>query len=106
MPTRFFAVAALLLFACGAAAQPPPNTAWPRSAKGADGTAITVYQPQLESWADNQLSARAAVAVTRPGEKDARYGVIELAARTDIDKAADVATLSALRVTKTTFPGA
>src|SRR6185295_1265746 len=55
---------------------------------------------------DNHLSARAAVAVTRPGEKDPRYGVIELTARTDIDKAADVATLSALRVTKTAVPGA
>ena len=106
MPTRFFAASALLLFAFGAAAQPAPSTAWPRSAKGADGTAITVYQPQIENWADNHLSARAAVAVTRPGEKDPRYGVIELTARTDIDKAADVATLSALRVTKTTFPGA
>ena len=106
MPTRFFAAAALLLFAFGAAAQQPPNTAWPRSAKGADGTVIIVYQPQIENWADNRLSARAAVAVTRPGEKDPRYGVIELTARTDIDKAADVATLSALRVTKTTFPGA
>src|SRR6185436_8981685 len=52
------------------------------------------------------LSARAAVAVAKPGEKDPRYGVIELTARTSIDKAADIAMLSALRVTKTTFPGA
>ena len=106
MPTKFFAASALLLFALGAAAQPAPNTAWPRVAKGADGTSIAVYQPQIERWADNNSPARAAVAVTRPGEKDPHYGVIELTARTDIDKAADIATLSALRVTKTSFPGA
>ncbi|HXU43563.1 MAG TPA: carbohydrate-binding family V/XII [Burkholderiales bacterium] len=106
MPTRFLAASALLLLALGAAAQTAPDTVWPRTAKGADGTVITVYQPQIERWADNVLSARAAVAVAKPGEKDPRYGVIELTARTSIDKAADIAMLSALRVTKTTFPGA
>lgn len=101
---RLLAASVFFLLAFGTAAQDAPT--WPRQAKGADGTAITVYQPQIERWADNTLSARAAVAVSRPGEKDPRYGVIELTARTDIDKAADVARLSALRVTKTTFPGA
>ncbi|HET7365798.1 MAG TPA: carbohydrate-binding family V/XII [Burkholderiales bacterium] len=106
---RLLAAAAALAAACLAAAQAPapaPDVAWPRQAKGADGTVVMVYQPQIESWAENQLTARAAVAVTRPGEQEPRYGVIELAARTDIDKAADVATLSALRITKSSFPGA
>src|SRR6185436_5444361 len=106
MPTRFLAASALLLLAFGAAAQPAPDTVWPRMARAADGTVITVYQPQIERWADNVLSARAAVAVAKPGEKDPRYGVIDLTARTEIDRAADIATLSALRVTKTSFPGA
>jgi len=44
--------------------------------------------------------------VTRPGEKEPRYGVIELAARTQIDKASDLVTLSSLRITKSSFPGA
>ena len=90
-------------------APPPaanPDVAWPREAKGADGTVITVYQPQIESWADNRLTGRAAVAVKRPGEQEPSYGVIELAAQTQIDKASDVATLTGLRVTKSTFPGA
>jgi len=82
-----------------------PDVAWPREAKGSDGTVITVYQPQIESWADNNLTGRAAVAVRRPDEKEPSYGVIELAARTQIDKAADVATLTNLRVTKSSFPG-
>ena len=83
-----------------------PDVTWPRQVKAADGTVITVYQPQIESWADNKVSARAAVAVTRPGEKEPGYGVLELAARTAIDKASDVATLSDLRITKSSFPGA
>ena len=106
---RLLAAAAGLALACLAAAQAPapaPDVAWPREAKGADGTVITVYQPQIESWADNQVKGRAAVAVKRPGEDEPRYGVLELSARTAIDKGADVATLSDLRVTKSNFPGA
>jgi hypothetical protein len=87
------------------AAKPAPDVAWPREVKAADGTTITVYQPQIESWADNKITARAAVAVIRPGEKEPAYGVIELAAQTQIDKAADVALLTGLRVTKSNFPG-
>ena len=103
MKAWFSAVA--LLTACTSWAQ-APDIAWPREARGTDGTVITVYQPQLERWADNNLSGRAAVSVMRPGEKEPHYGVIELAARTEIDKASDLVTLSALRITKSSFPGA
>ena len=103
MRAWFSAVA--LLAACTSWAQ-APDIAWPREARGTDGTVITVYQPQLERWADNNLSGRAAVSVMRSGEKEPHYGVIELAARTDIDKASDLVTLSALRITKSSFPGA
>ena len=48
---------------------PAPDVAWPRERKADDGTTITVYQPQLERWADNNLSGRAAVSVVRPGER-------------------------------------
>ncbi|HEV8109490.1 MAG TPA: carbohydrate-binding family V/XII [Burkholderiales bacterium] len=84
---------------------PAPDVAWPRERKTDDGTTITVYQPQLERWADNNLSGRAAVSVVRPGEKEPHFGVIELAARTDIDKNADLVTLSQVRITKGAFPG-
>jgi len=99
-------LAAIGLAAASAAWAQAPDVTWPRQAKGADGTVVTVYQPQIESWADNQVSARAAVAVARPGEQEPGYGVIELAARTAIDKSSDVATLSGLRITKSSFPGA
>ncbi len=102
---RLLALCCALLAACAARAQ-APEVAWPREVKAADGTVITVYQPQVERWADNSLSGRAAVSVQRPGEKDPHYGVIELGARTEIDKSADLVTLSNVRVTKSSFPGA
>ena len=98
-------LAVIGLLAATAALAQSPDVAWPRQAKAGDGTVITVYQPQIESWADNKVSARAAVAVTRPGEKEPGYGVIELAARTEIDKSTGLAMLSELRITKSSFPG-
>src|SRR3954471_21212437 len=110
---RLLAAAAGLALTGLAAAQAPapaptpaPDVAWPRQAKGADGTVVMVYQPQIESWADSRVAARAAVAVKRPAEDEPRYGVIELSARAAIDKASDLATLSELRITKSSFPGA
>jgi hypothetical protein len=102
---KFFLVIAL--FSAAVSAQTPaPDVAWPREAKAADGTVVTVYQPQVERWAENQLSGRAAVAVQRPGEKDPRYGVIEITARTAIDKGADLVTITSPRITRSSFPGA
>src|ERR1044072_8842433 len=96
---------ALAMFMIGAAAAvwaqtpppppppaPAPDVAWPRERKTDDGTNITVYQPQLERWADNNLSGRAAVSVVR-------------AAHTEIDKNSDLVTLSQVRITKGSFPG-
>jgi len=84
---------------------PAPDVAWPRERKTDDGTTITVYQPQLERWADNNLSGRAAVSVVRPGDKEPHFGVIELAAHTEIDKNSDLVTLSQVRIPKGSFPG-
>ena len=103
MNLRLPLVFACLVACCTAWAQ-APDVAWPREVKAADGSTITVYQPQVESWADNNLSGRAAVAVKRPNEKEPHYGVIELAARTAVDKSADLVTLGSLRITKSSFP--
>ena len=104
---RALAVLALAV-SCAAGAQPPPvapDVAWPREVKAADGTVITVYQPQLERWADNRLSGRAAVSVKPQGAAEPHYGVIELSARTQVDKSADLVTLSAVSIAKGSFPG-
>jgi hypothetical protein len=44
--------------------------------------------------------------VKRPNEKEPHYGVIELTARTAVDKSSDLVTLSSIRITKSSFPGA
>src|SRR5262245_44321567 len=58
---------------------------WPRTfASGA--ISLSVYQPQIEQWKETRLEARAAVAVTNGQSRQPVYGVIWLAARTEIDK--------------------
>ena len=99
MDLRQFVVLACFLV-CSAASAQAPELVWPREVKAADGTVITVYQPQVESWADNNLSGRAAVAVKRPNEKEPHYGVIELSARTEIDKSARRLAAKAARAAK------
>jgi hypothetical protein len=98
-------LAAILLLGAPLAAAQSSDVGWPREIKAADGAAITVYQPQLDRWADNQLSARAAVSVAKPGDKNPRFGVIELNARTEIDKSSDTVMLSNVRIAKGSFPG-
>jgi len=98
-------LAALGLLATSFALAQTSDVTWPREAKTADGTTITVYQPQLERWDNNQLAGRAAVSVAKPGEKYPRFCVIELTARTDIDKASDTVMLSMVRIAKGSFPG-
>src|SRR5688572_33323709 len=98
LPMRFFLLG-LAFLAAAASAQgpqtaPPADVAWPRETKAPDGTLITVYQPQVERWADNNLSGRAAVSVLAPGAKEPGFGVIELSARPEIDKSSDLVTLS------------
>ena len=104
MNLRAFAGVAACLLIGNALAQ-APDAAWPRERKAADGSLVTVYQPQVETWKDNRLTGRAAIAVLRPGEQEPQFGVIELEARADVDKEADVATLRAVRIVKGSFPG-
>ena len=75
---RAFALAALFLCGLALAQAPAPDVAWPREVKAADGTVITVYQPQVERWQDNRLSGRAAVSVKPQGAPEPHYGVIEV----------------------------
>ncbi|MGB7159715.1 MAG: hypothetical protein WBD40_16730, partial [Tepidisphaeraceae bacterium] len=79
---------------------------------------FVVYQPQIEKWADNRLEARAAIAVAQgeggqgapagQGAKDEKpkqsFGVVWLAARTEVDKANRIVSLEDVAVTKLSFP--
>jgi hypothetical protein len=76
---------------------------WPRTfTNGA--TSFSVYQPQIETWKDNQFAARAAVAVTTGQSKQPTYGVVWFTARTETDKANRLVTMTDFEITKVNFP--
>ncbi|MBB6095186.1 hypothetical protein HNQ60_004076 [Povalibacter uvarum] len=86
---------------------PDVETPWPYEVKEGS-TALTVYQPQLDSWDGYHLKARAAVSV-KEGDKEnatSTYGVIHVTARTLVDKAERIVTLDGYDITKAEFPSA
>lgn len=103
---RFFPLA-VFVWAWGLAAQPPQSSSdlWPREFDHAN-MHFTVYQPQVDSWKDNRLEGRCAVAVTRAGQTKPIYGIVSLSARTAVDKETRSVFLDDLKVTGTTFPSA
>ena len=82
------------------AADPDP---WPRQVSSAAGP-LTIYQPQVESWNDNQIVFRAAVAAKSGASGNEVFGVIRVRGRTEVDTAYRTATLRGLTVTKIQFP--
>jgi hypothetical protein len=78
--------------------------AWPHTISR-DGATVTVYQPQAISWPERQtLTARAAVAIARPGQSKPLLGTIELTLATRVDEAAGVVYLSNPVLLATHFP--
>lgn len=85
----------------------PPATAagdrWPRQILLADAT-VTLYQPQVESWKDNQLGFRAAVAA-KPQDGGAEiFGVIWGTAQTQVDRVTRLVALENIALTRSNFP--
>jgi uncharacterized protein (TIGR03000 family) len=79
------------------------DSGWPRKFS-ADGKTLTIYQPQLEKWEHNRLEARAAVAIETAASPQPTFGVIWLAARTQVDKEQRLVTLEDIQVTRVNFP--
>jgi len=84
------------------AAHPDP---WPKSAT-AGGATYTLYQPQLDSWDYALIRVHAAISVLPPGVKEPVFGVVEIAASTQVDKLARTVHFSNLTITRATFPSA
>ncbi|HEV8427841.1 MAG TPA: hypothetical protein VGQ41_08090 [Pyrinomonadaceae bacterium] len=79
------------------------DNGWPRKF-AIGGNSVSVYQPQLEEWSGNSLSARAAIAITDNQSKQPLYGVLWFTARAEIDKINRLVTLSDFRVKKINIP--
>lgn len=78
---------------------------WPKSAP-LDGATYTVYQPQLDSWDNYNLAAHAAVSVLPPGQQNPVYGVIQISAKTQVDRVARTVYFTNTTVLDAKFPTA
>ena len=68
------------------------------------GAQVLVYQPQINSWTDNQLDFRAALALKQDGSKDQAFGVIFATTRTQVDKVMRTVVFENLQISKIDFP--
>ena len=82
---------------------PNPGDPWPRVINY-QGATISVFQPQVESWAGNELKAYSAVRVKTATKQDTDYGVIWFSARTEVDKVNRMVTLENFVLNKQSFP--
>ena len=98
------AAAAQRTGAAPAAADVTPDK-WPKLATVA-GLQYTIYQPQLESWDGYRLTARVAVSILSPAAKGAVFGVVNVTAKTEVDRQSRVVRLSGVKIVDATFPSA
>ena len=68
---------------------------WPREIDIPEAD-IVMYQPQLESFKDDKITARAAVSVTPKGETEPTFGAVWLEARVSTDR--DTRTVKCIEV--------
>jgi hypothetical protein len=102
-----FAILAALAWSGAAQAQgagtAAPTDPWPRPITLGTATGL-VYQPQVNSWQDNMLDFRAAVAVKPTGAVEETFGVVTGSAWTQVDRVTHKVTLEFVTLTKVLFP--
>ena len=99
------AIAVALSVTATARAQSNVVTSWPLSMQTSTGN-IEVYEPQSEAFADDLLTARAAVSVTPNGSPADQpvFGAIWFSARVSTDRDARTVTILDMQVKKVVFP--
>jgi len=78
---------------------------WPLVLESA-GVTNTIYQPQLDSWDYVSLTAHAAIAVQPARAPQPTFGVIEVSAKTFVDRAERMVSFQEVQITKANFPSA
>ncbi len=86
-----------------AAAPALPADPWPRDVS-ISNAALLIYQPQVNSWVDNKLDFRSAMAIKPTGAKEETFGVVFATARTQVDKVERTVVFENLQITKLDFP--
>lgn len=77
---------------------------WPREIESSYGV-ITMYQPQIESYKGNALSARTAISLTPEGTSEPVFGAVWLSCRVSTDRTSRVVSLEDVDVKHIKFPG-
>jgi hypothetical protein len=94
-------------------AQPPAQTPaeaplpieWPREMASADGTRWTVYQPQINSWEEQErFDGWVAVTITRPREPEPVVGALHITAETETNLETRIVVVHELQVVEGRFP--
>ena len=78
---------------------------WPKRFEHPKGT-VVMYQPQMEDFKDDKLTARAAVSVKTKEMKTPVFGAVWLAAKVTVDRDTRMATIDDVKVTEAKFPDA
>ena len=81
------------------------NSGWPRKITSGD-TTVLLYDPQVDKWDGDQISAFAAASVETAGSQQVTYGQVFFTAHAVQDKTNRTVTLDNFKVTKGTFPTA
>ncbi len=76
---------------------------WPREVVSPQGN-ITMYQPQIESFKGNALSARAAISITPSGKDEPVFGAVWLECRVSTDRTNRTVKLEDVKVKQIKFP--
>jgi hypothetical protein len=87
----------------GAKSAHPSENGWPRTFTGESGT-FTIYPPQVDKWEGNLIDLYCAVEFKTGKDSAAKYGVVWLQARTEVDKVNHLVTLDQAKLTKVKFP--
>ncbi|MGZ5380319.1 MAG: carbohydrate-binding family V/XII [Thermoanaerobaculia bacterium] len=95
----------LLVLAAGvahaAAITPDP---WPREFTTPKGNKAVMYQPQIETFKGDTITGRAAVSVTKKGDKTPKFGVVFFAANVSVDRDDRSVQILRLKVNRVRFP--
>lgn len=101
---RVLAASLTMVFVAAVAHAQKSDGQWPRVIENAQAI-VTVYQPQIESFKDITLDARAAVSV-KANKKEPVFGAVWFHARTTVNRDARTVLLDSTQVTQMKFPNA
>jgi hypothetical protein len=96
--------ALLVLAASRARAATLTPDPWPREFTTPKGNTAVMYQPQIEIFKGDTFTARAAVSVTKKGEKAPKFGVVFFDARVSVDRDDRSVEILRVKVNRVRFP--